>query len=45
MTVPCIVKDWSYCSADTIWRPGRTSSARTTMASAPLPLVEGSSLR
>ncbi len=35
MIVPCIVKDWLYCSADTIWRPGRASSARTTMASAP----------
>jgi hypothetical protein len=35
MIVPCIVKDWLYCSAETICKPGRASSARTTIASAP----------
>ncbi len=35
MMVPCIVKDWLYCSLESSWSPGRASSARISMASTP----------
>ena len=35
MTVPWIVNAWLYCSFDTIWSPGRASSARISSAMTP----------
>ncbi len=35
MIVPCMVNAWLYCSLERICRPGRASSARMAIASAP----------
>ncbi len=35
MIVPCMVNAWLYCSWDSHWIPGRASSARMAIASAP----------
>ncbi len=35
MIVPCMVNAWLYCSWDRICSPGRASSARMAIASAP----------
>ncbi|SCE00541.1 hypothetical protein GA0115252_126620 [Streptomyces sp. DfronAA-171] len=35
MIVPCIVNAWLNCSGETIWSPGRASSARMTRARMP----------